>query len=198
MYHFTRTFLDAGSLTRQFTHLPGALRRSGLLDGAATLGGLSVRRLSMVLQHSLFGRAGRLNFEAASREGGSEITEKEKDEACGQGQKVSPVPLIQWSHVELYGSDTTVASAAVELQGPKQGGKDGKLRLGGRGFASLAASNLATKSLAERRMAFYRGERESGGLTLTLYSRKSNSNSFPNQEMETKMEVKMHCRQLRC
>ena len=122
----------------------------------------------MVLQHSLFGRAGRLNFEAASREGGSEITEKEKAEASGQGQKVSPVPLIQWSHVELYGSDTTVASAAVELQGPKQGGKDGKLRLGGGGFASLAASNLAAKSLAERRMAFYRGERAGGDLTPTL------------------------------
>ena len=111
----------------------------------------------MVLQHSLFGRTGRLNFEAASLEGGSETTAKAEDEA---GQKVSPVPLIQWGHVELYGSDTTVASAAVELQGPRQGGRDGKLRLGDGGFTSLAASNLATKSLAERRMAFYRGERE--------------------------------------
>ena len=60
----------------------------------------------------------------------------------------------------MYGSDTTVASAAVELQGPGQGGRDGKLRLGDGGFTSLAASNLARKSLAERRMAFYRGERE--------------------------------------
>ena len=92
----------------------------------------------MVLQHSLFGRTGRLNFEAASREGGSETTARAEDEA---GQKVSPVPLIQWGHVELYGSDTTVASAAVELQGPRQGGRDGKLRLGDGGFASLAARN---------------------------------------------------------